>query len=104
MNTQAIQIDANNEVGVITHEGREFANAGYTRTETHLVAYLGKDGKLTRWDGEVIGTYRIVATWRTPRSFVSSTMNQVEARLADGSKWTGRSAGEGMIYQGRLKR
>jgi hypothetical protein len=89
------------EVGVVEHEGREYRAFGSVITDTHITAYLGKDGKLTTWDGKVIGTYRITRTWRTPRSFVSSTMNQVYATV-DGRTYQGRSAGVGMVFNGKL--
>ena len=91
------------EIGIIEHDGKEFSAGGFSRTDTRLVAYLGKDGVLTQWDGTKIGTYRITSSWPTPCSFVSSRMNQVEATLADGSKWTGRSAGVGMCYTAKPK-
>ena len=91
------------EVGIVTHEGREFAAFGYMRTPDRLVAYLHNDGTLTTWDGLTIGRYRVVSTWKTPRSYLSSTMSQIEATLLDGSKWTGRSAGVGMIYKAKPK-
>ncbi len=70
---------------------------------TQCLGYLGKNGILTDWHGTPIGTYRIVATWRTPRSYVSNTMSQVEARI-NGVLYTGRSAGVGMAYTGTPKR
>ncbi len=104
MDTKAIHPDANHELGVVSHQGKDYVASGYTRDHAHLVAYLGKDGNLTKWDGTVIGSYRIVSTWKTPRSYVSSTMHQVEATLADSSVWTGRSAGVGMSYSAKPKR
>jgi hypothetical protein len=89
------------EIGIIAHEGREFSALGSVVTDTHVTAYLAKDNTLTKWNGEVIGTYRITRTWSTPRSFASSTMNQVYATV-NGRTYTGRSAGVGMIFRGRL--
>jgi hypothetical protein len=68
-----------------------------------IVAYLGEKGKLTDWHGNEIGTYSITSTWRTPRSYVSSTMNQVVARV-QGSIYKGRSAGIGMSFVGKLSK
>lgn len=90
----------NVEVGVVEHEGREYRALGAVVTENTIAAYLGKDGQLTNWGGEVIGTYRITASWYTPRSFVSSRMFQVRATV-NGVTYTGRSAGVGMLYRGR---
>jgi len=84
-------------------------------TPDRIVAYLGPDtgvpgaptirglreGILTDWHGTELGTYRITRTWRTPRSYVSSTMHQVYATV-DGVTYTGRSAGVGMIFKGKV--
>lgn len=83
------------------HKGRGFTSGGAAITEKYLVAYLGKAGVLTDWHGNEIGTYRIISTWKTPRSFLSSSMSAVHARV-DGRLYKGRSAGEGMIFSGRL--
>src|SRR5262249_31942743 len=68
-----------------------------------IVGYPGDNGALHDWHGNAIGSWRTVATWRTPRSYVSSTMSQIEATV-DGATYTGRGAGKGMIYRGKLKR
>jgi hypothetical protein len=85
---------------VFKHEGRKYESGGASVTLDHIIAYLGKDGVLTDWHGNPIGTYRITATWKTPRSYVSSTMNQVIA-YTKGISYTGRSAGEGMVFRGK---
>ena len=85
----------------ITHEGRSFTADGAVVTDARLIAYLGKDGVLTDWHGNQIGTYRTVSTWKTPHSFLSSTMSAVHARV-DGKTYKGRSAGEGMLFRGKL--
>lgn len=66
-----------------------------------VIGYLGKFSTLTNFKGKQIGLYRIVSTWKTPKSYVSSTMHQVEA-LVDGHWYTGRSAGQGMSFRGKL--
>lgn len=86
---------------VIEHDGRKFESGGAVITDDFLIGYLGKDGQLTDWAGNRMGTYRITSTWRTPRSYVSSTMNQVAVKLSDGRRYTGRSAGEGMVFKGK---
>ena len=93
---------------IIEHQGHKFEAGGAVVTPDYIVAYIGSrgdDGKrqLTDWHGKVIGTCRITSTWRTPRSFVSSTMSQVYA-VVDGVTYTGRSAGEVMIFKGRKVR
>jgi hypothetical protein len=82
------------------HEGRTFEAGGAVVTPDRIIAYLGKDGVLTDWHGNKIGTYRVTSTWRTPASYVSSTMHQVYATV-DGVTYTGRSAGVGMSFKGR---
>ena len=90
----------------IEHQGRRYTAGGAVVTADRIVAYVGErqpDGrhKLTDWHGNVIGSCRITATWRTPRSFASTTMSQVYATVA-GRRYTGRSAGPGTIFRGRL--
>ena len=76
--------------------------AGAIVTPDYLVAYPAANGVLTDWHGAAIGTWRATSTWRTPRSFVSSTMHQIEAKV-NGMVYTGRGAGVGMIYRGKRK-
>jgi len=89
------------EIGSFVHEGREFKAGGAAVTDAHLIAYLGKDFTVTTWDGHVIGQYRVLSTWKTPRSMWSSTMSSVVVRLHDGRTYTGRSAGVGMTVKAR---
>lgn len=86
-----------------THEGRTFESGGALVTPAYVVAYLAKDGVLTDWHGRPLGTYRSVATWKTPRSYFAPSMSQVVANV-DGIIYTGRSAGIGCIYRGRARR
>lgn len=102
MNTRTEQ-HGNTEIGIIEYEGKEFAAFGSVITDTHISAYLGKAGVLTNWAGEAVGTYHITSTWSIPRSFVSSTMHQVYA-CVNGKTYTGRSAGVGMLFNGKLVR
>lgn len=66
-----------------------------------IVAYLHRDGILTDWHGNKLGTYKVTASWRI-HSWMSTHMYQVEARV-DGITYTGRSLGVGMIYKGKRK-
>jgi hypothetical protein len=84
-------------------EGHKYEADGAVVTPDRIVAYPGENGRLNDWHGNPIGTYRIVSTWRTPRSYVSSTMHQIEATV-NGIVYTGRGAGTGMIYTGKRKR
>jgi hypothetical protein len=83
-----------------THDGKGFTAGGAVVTDSHITAYLGKDGVLTDWHGEKLGTYRIVSTWSTPRSYVSSSMHAVHATV-NGVVYKGRSAGVGMSFNGK---
>lgn len=87
----------------ITLEGRTFESGGAVVTPEQIVAYPKENGVLGDWHGNQIGTWRTVATWRTPRSCYSSTMNQIEATV-NGVRYIGRGAGVGMIYKGKVKR
>jgi hypothetical protein len=85
---------------VIEHAGCKFESGGCVVTTDKIVAYLGKEGKLTTWSGQIIGTYKITSTWKTPRSAYSSTRNQVYA-LVDGIGYQGQSDGIGMVFMGK---
>lgn len=86
----------------ITYQGKKYTAGGAVVTSKVLIAYLDKGGVLTNWKGAKLGTYRIVSSWRTPRSYVSDRMYQVEATV-EGVTYTGRSAGVGMLFKGKRK-
>jgi hypothetical protein len=82
-------------------QGKTYYAHGAFVDELRCVGYLGEDGKLYACNGKTLGTYRIIATWRMPRTcFISSNQHQVEAKV-DGMTFTGRSFGKGMIFKGR---
>ncbi len=94
---------------VTSPTGKEFTANGAAVTQQHAIAYpefvsefVGAKGVLKDWHGAVIGTCRITSRWRTPYSFVSSYMCQIEGDI-NGRKYTGRGSGSGMIWQGRAK-
>lgn len=100
METRTIETPTG-QIGVVIHEGREFAAGGGDVTPTHATAYPGADHKLMLWDGKVIGTWRAVASWRI-NSWIGDRMYQIEA-IIDGRTYTGRGLGEGMLWRGRIK-
>lgn len=85
-----------------THEGKTFSANGAYVDKDFIVAYPKANGILGDCKGQAIGTWRAVSTWRTPRSWVSSTMSQIEATV-NGIRYTGRGAGENMLYKGKRK-
>lgn len=84
-------------------DGKKFTEGGALVTDRCIIAYPKANGILGDWHGNEIGTWRIVSSWKTPRSFYSSTMHQIESTV-DGIVYTGRGAGTGMIYKGKAKR
>lgn len=94
------------EEGVFMHEGRRFSSGGAGVQGGRAVGYLKKstDGtwSLTGWGSGKLGPCRITSTWRTPRSYISSTMVQAECKI-DGVWYTGRGAGDGMLWRGKRK-
>jgi hypothetical protein len=84
-------------------QGRKFESGGAFVSPSHIIAYPKENGVLGDWHGNAIGTWRAVSTWKTPRSYMSSTMSQIEA-VVDGIRYTGRGAGEGMIFKGKAKK
>jgi hypothetical protein len=93
---------------VITHEGRTFEAGGAAVTPEWALAYpdipggeyRGAFGAMRDWHGNEIGTCRVTARWKTPRSWVSSHMCQIEATIG-GVKYTGRGAGSGSLWRGK---
>lgn len=100
----------------IEHEGKTYESGGAFVSDAQLVAYLGKASIPTfgtvyngivpvypvqTWHGEMIGTARERSRWRTPRSFLSSTMSTWDVRLTDGRRYTAWGAGTGCILRGR---
>jgi hypothetical protein len=83
-----------------THEGRQFTSGGAVVSDLFIIAYLGKDGTLTDWHGNKIGTWSTLSSWRTPRSFVSDRMYSVECYV-NSVRFVGRSAGEGMVVRAK---
>lgn len=74
-----------------------------------IVGYLkgservGGTGIVTDTGGKRrMGTYVVTARWKTPKSYVSDIMLQVDVRIG-GVVYTGRSAGNGMAWVGRRK-
>jgi len=105
------------------HEGKLYTSGGAFVSPTHIIAYpKGKDpiferinghtpGRilndpwkpLCNWHGREIGTWRAVAWWRTPHSYLSSRLFQIEAKV-NNVLYTGRGAGSGCIFRGKAKR
>lgn len=83
-----------------THQRRDFTCDGAHQTEEHIVGYMGKEGVLTNWQGEPIGRYTIESAWPTPAYHLSRKMYQLWVK-ANGRTYTGRSAGEGMLFRGK---
>jgi hypothetical protein len=88
----------------VSHGGQTFEADGATVSPERLIAYIGENHTVTTWKGEPIGTYQTVARWKTPRSYLSSTMEQVEIILNDGTIYTGRTGGIGLSVSARRKR
>ena len=97
-----IEHDTLGEIGIIVHEGKEFAARGAVVTPTYAVAYPGKGGILQNWEGKAIGTWRAIASWPI-RSYMGSRMYQIRAWI-DGRCYTGRGFGEGMIWRGKVRK
>jgi hypothetical protein len=97
------------EEGIFEHEGRSFSAGGAAVHGDRAAGYPKRRGDygyvLMDWNGkEVVGTDGAKKKcWRTPRSHVSNEMCVFEFTIG-GRRFTGRSAGEGMFWQGRAKR
>lgn len=101
MNTRT-ERDEHGEIGIVEHDGKEYAARGATVTPEYAVAYPAKGGILCSWGGDMIGRWRATASWPV-RSYMGSRMYQIEA-VIDGRTYTGRGFGEGMLWKGKAKR
>lgn len=95
----------------ITHNGKTYESGGAVITPDYAIGYFGSErtGELVRdrryfvtdWHGKELGSARITARWRMPYNcMVTSHYLQVEATI-NGVKYTGRTAGESMIWKGK---
>jgi hypothetical protein len=87
----------------ITFQGQEFTAGGAIVTDNEIIAYIGANRALTDWHGNPLGTYKAVSCWETPTSYISHWMYQIEA-IVNGVVYTGRSAGMGMVFRGKIKK
>jgi hypothetical protein len=91
------------EIGIISHEGKEYAASGSLVTPEYAVGYMSKDmNEIRSWDGKHLGTARVTASWPI-RSFISDRMYQVSATI-DGIRYTGRTCGAEMIWRGKVSK
>lgn len=85
------------------HEGKSFTSGGAVVTDTRLIAYPDTEtsGNLKDWHGNVIGTCRVLSSWRLPlHCWVSSRMFSYEC-FVDGVRYVGRGCGKGMILRAK---
>lgn len=83
--------------------GRAYTSGGAVLTADYAIGYMSGDmSELTTWHGVRMGRARVVASWRTPRSYVSSRQYQVECHIL-GKWYTGRTVGGNMIWRGKRK-
>ena len=102
---------------VFEFEGRAFESGGSIVTEAFAIGYVDglEDAKIgglrsanwrgaaviKNWHGDqIIGRIIGAQSWRTPQSYVSGHMWQITA-IINGLEYTGRSAGDGMLWRGR---
>ena len=93
----------------IQRDGQSFEATGAVVTDNYAIAYIetGENFKdmrfagiiidLTDWHGNLIGHGTVRSHWRNQ---YGSYMYQVEGRI-NGVRYTGRTAGHGMIWRGK---
>lgn len=82
-----------------THEGKSYTAGGAVVNDAICMAYVGKDGILTDWHGNPLGTYVIVSSWPI-HSYISNEMYAIHATI-DGKLYKGRGCGVGMVFNGK---
>lgn len=104
MQTRTERPSAGVEIGIVEHEGKEFAAYGAVVTADHATAYPGKGGKMLDWSGNEIGTYRILssrpAVFFGHRSYLSDRQYFIRATIG-GRVYSGRGFGVGMVWNGK---
>jgi hypothetical protein len=105
VNRQTGKVVGWHETASVTLEGRTFTSGGAHVDPERAVAYMADDlHSVKTWNGEIMGLAHVVASWIARTSFPLTTrMYQVEAHI-DGRTYTGRTAGAGMLWRGRVKR
>lgn len=99
MNVKAEFRVIDEKLATIRFEGKDYESQGAYVDPIVCNAYLGEKGQLITWQGEVIGTYVVKGRWPNK---AGEPMFQIEAEV-NGIKYTGRSAGHGMLFKGRRK-
>lgn len=88
----------------ITLRGRDFTANGAVITDTRLIAYPAKDGRLNDWHGNQIGTYCVLssrpAVFFGHRSWMADRYYYMRAKV-NGKLYSLRGFGEGMIATGK---
>lgn len=85
---------------VFMHDGREFRADGAVVTDEYVIGYPNNNGVLTDWHGEHIGTYKVLSSWATPRSYMSDRMYSIEC-FVNHVRYVGRGGGKGMILRAK---
>lgn len=85
------------EIGTIVANGQSFSAIGAVKDPARgIVVGYPKGGALLTWDGQPMGSCKVVSGWRTPRSHMSSHMYSYRA-VVDGVRYHGRGMGDGML-------
>jgi hypothetical protein len=64
------------ELATIIHDGHEFTALGAILDPERPSLYCGNNGKLTTWEGDVVGSYRVTNTYYNN---VGARMDCIEA-------------------------
>ena len=92
------------EVGTFVHEGRAFEASGALVSADHLICYPHEDGTVRDWQGNVLGTYRIISS--RPAVFFGHSSHWGDRyyymrATVDGRTYSIRGFGTGMIAKGK---
>lgn len=114
MESQAVTVSESPfvQVGIVTHEGRDYHALGATISDDYLAAYLkprdmgpnvkANGGTLTTWEGKPIGRYIITGRWEWWNSWCSLVrMESVLCILDDGRRYVGRKSQDWDLIKAR---
>ena len=83
----------------VEFEGRKFESGGAVVTPDILIAYPQENGQLGDWHGTVIGTWRVLSSWKV-NSWIGPRMYSIECRV-NGVRYVGRGFGVGMSLRAK---
>jgi len=92
------------QIGIVIHNGREFASGGGYVDDSRIVCYPDK-GRAFDWNGKDLGSYRVISSRQAVffgvRSWQGERYYFARVTLHDGRVYSVRGFGDGMVATGK---